>query len=40
MLLNEKLNDTAKKMLWEEAVHMCERVQKSMATTGKYKESI
>ena len=26
MLLNAKLNDTVKKMLWEEAVHTCERV--------------
>ena len=25
MLLNAKLNDTDQKVLWEEAVHMCER---------------
>ena len=34
MLLNAKLNDTAEKMLWEEAVHTYKRVRNSMATTG------
>ena len=34
MLLNEKLNKTVQKILWTEVVHMCERVQNSMSTTG------
>ena len=34
MLLNAKLNDTAQKMLWAEAVHTCKRVRNSMANTG------
>ena len=34
MLLNAKLNDTAYKMLREEAVHTCERVRNSISTTG------
>ena len=34
MLINAKLNDTAHKMLWEEAVHTCERIRNSMATIG------
>ena len=34
MLLNAKLNDTAQKMLWVEAVHTCKRVRNSMTTTG------
>ena len=34
VLLNEKLNDTAQRILWEEAVHMCECVTNGMATTG------
>ena len=33
MLLNSKLNGTAKKMLCTEAVHMCKCMQNSMATT-------
>ena len=33
MMLKAKLNDKAQKMLWEEAVHMCERIRNSMATT-------
>ena len=33
MLLNTKLNDTAQKILWKEAVHMFKRVN-SMDTTG------
>ena len=33
MMLSAILNDTDKKMLWAEAVHMCERVMKSRATT-------
>ena len=34
MLLSAKLNETAHKILWEEAVHTCERVRNIMATTG------
>ena len=34
MLLNEKLNYTAQKMLWAEAVHTCKCVRNSMDTTG------
>ena len=34
MLLNEKLNDTAYKIMWAYNVHMCERVRRSMDTTG------
>ena len=34
MLLTTKLNDTAHKMMWSEAVHTCNHMQKSMATTG------
>ena len=34
MLLNEKLNYTAQKMLWVEAVHTCKRVRNSMDTKG------
>ena len=34
MLLNDKLNDTAQKMLWEEVVYTYERLRYSMATTG------
>ena len=34
IMLNAKLNDTAQKMLWSEAVHMCKHVRNSMDTTG------
>ena len=34
MLLNAILNDTYQKMLWAEAVHTCEILRNSMATTG------
>ena len=34
MLLNTKLDYTAQKILWKEAVHTCKRVQNSMETTG------
>ena len=34
MLLNAKLNDKYQKMLLAEAVHTCERIRNSMATTG------
>ena len=34
MLLNAKLNDTAKKLLWAETVYKCERIGNSMDTTG------
>ena len=34
MMLNAKLNDTAKKFQWSEAAHTCERVRKFMAATG------
>ena len=37
MLLIAKLNYTSHKMLWSEALHMCERVRNSMATTGSMK---
>ena len=33
-MLNAKLNDTAQKMLWVEAVHPCECVRNIMATAG------
>ena len=33
-LLNKKLNDTAQNILWAEAVHICQPVIHSMATTG------
>ena len=32
--INVKLNNTAQKMLWGEAVHTCERIRNSMSTTG------
>ena len=32
MLLNARLNDTAQKKMWKEAVHTYERMQKIMAT--------
>ena len=34
MMLNAKLNDTAQKIMWAEAVHTCERVRNSMAIMG------
>ena len=34
MLLNAKINDTAQKMMWVDAVHAWERVRNSMANTG------
>ena len=34
ILLNAKLNATAKKILWAEAVHTCKRVINSMDTAG------
>ena len=34
MILSVKLNDTAHKMLWEEAVHTCKRIRNSVDTTG------
>ena len=34
MIINEKLNGTAHKMLWAESVHTYEHVQNSMETTG------
>ena len=37
MMLNEKLNDTAHKMLWVEAVHRRKRVRNSMDNTGSTK---
>ena len=37
MLINEKLNYTAQKIMWAEAVHTCKRVRNSMATTGSTK---
>ena len=33
MLSNVKLNETAQKMLWLEAVHTCKHVRNIMATT-------
>ena len=37
MILNTKLNNTAREMLWAEAVHTRERVQNIMATKGSTK---
>ena len=37
MLLNDKSNDAAQKMLWAEVVHTCECVQNSMAITNRQK---
>ena len=37
MLLNEKLNDTAQNILFEESAHMFERVINGMATIGSTK---
>ena len=37
MLINTKFNDTAQKILWEDAVHTCERLRNSMATIGSTK---
>ena len=37
MLLNAKLNDTAQKMLWTEAVHTGKHIRKIMSTTGSIK---
>ena len=37
MLLNEKLNDTAQRILWKDTVHTCKPVRNSMATTGSMK---
>ena len=37
MLLKEKINDIAQKMLWAEAVHTCEHVRNSMAATDSTK---
>ena len=34
MILNEKLNDTSKKMPWIGAAHKCKHVINSMATMG------
>ena len=34
MLLNAKLNDTSHKTMWEESVHLCERIINNMATMG------
>ena len=34
MLLNTKVNDTARNILWEEAVHICEHMWNSMDTSG------
>ena len=34
ILPNAKLNDTAQKMMWAEAVHKRESVRNGMATTG------
>ena len=34
MLLDAKLIDTAQKILWEEYIHICERIRNSMANTG------
>ena len=33
MLMNAKLNNTAEKIMWEEAVHTFKRVRNSMDTT-------
>ena len=41
MVINAKLNDTAQKILWEEAVHMRECARNSMGTMGiQYEYSI
>ena len=37
MILNEKLNDTSKKMPWIGAAHKCKHVINSMATMGSKK---
>ena len=37
MLLNEKLNDTAYKILWVKASHTCKCVRNGMATMGSTK---
>ena len=37
MLLNDKLIKSAQKILWAEAVHMCEQVGNSLATTNSKK---
>ena len=37
MILNTKLNNTAREMIWAEAVHTRERVQNIMATKGSTK---
>ena len=37
IILNEKLNDTAQKILWAEAVHTCKRVHNSLDNTGSTK---
>ena len=34
MLLNEKLNEDAQKIMWVEAVHTCGRIRNCRATTG------
>ena len=34
MLLNAKLNETAQKILWVEAVNACNHIRNSMDTTG------
>ena len=34
ILLNTKLNNTAQKIMWEEAVHTCKRVRNSMVNMG------
>ena len=37
IILDAKLNDTAQKMMWTEAVHTYERVQNNIANTGSNK---
>ena len=39
MMLNAKLNDTAQKILWEEAVNTCERTRQIMANMGSTKST-
>ena len=34
MLINAKINDTAQKMMWAEAINTCKHIRKIMATTG------
>ena len=34
MILNQKINDTAQKMMWAEAIHKYELVRNSMSNTG------